>query len=93
MWKLTPGMRDNHFLDRRVYNKALAEHLGLSNFTDEQWKGFARDRGPPEGAAPLWVAAAGAEASPLALAAAEHAAGDASLGAARGISDEEIEQI
>jgi hypothetical protein len=40
-------MRDNHSLDCRVYNKALAEHLGLSKMSDEDWKGLARDRELP----------------------------------------------
>lgn len=65
VWKLSPGMRDNHFLDCRVYNKALAEHLGLSKLSDDEWKELARERGgPPEGDAPLWAAAARAPAPP-----------------------------
>jgi len=94
VWKLTPGMRDNHWLDCRVYNKALAEHLGLSKMSDEDWKGLDRERGAPEGAAPLWVAAAAAEASPLAGAAPGLAApGDVEAPPTRGVSAEEIEQI
>jgi phage terminase large subunit GpA-like protein len=93
VWRLTPGMRDNHYLDCRIYNKALAEHIGLSKMSDEDWRGLARDRGAPEGAAPLWAAMAAAEEAPLAVDVAEHAAGDTSPGRARGISAEEIEQI
>jgi len=60
VWKLTPGMRDNHFLDCRIYNKALAEHLGLSKFSDDEWKEFERERGAPGGETlPLWAATAG----------------------------------
>jgi phage terminase large subunit GpA-like protein len=94
VWKLTPGMRSNHWLDCRVYNKALAEHLGLSKFTDEEWKAFSRDRGAPDGGAPLWVAAAAAEAAPLAVPKPEPAAaGDVGPGPARGVSGEEIAEI
>ncbi len=58
VWKLTPGTRDNHWLDCRIYNKALAEHLGLSEMSDEAWKGLARERGAPEGdGLALWKAA------------------------------------
>jgi phage terminase large subunit GpA-like protein len=80
VWRLTPGMRDNHYLDCRIYNKALAEHIGLSKMSDEDWRGLARDRGAPEGAAPLWAAMAAAEEAPLAVDVAEHAAGDTSPG-------------
>ncbi|WP_316168947.1 MULTISPECIES: phage terminase large subunit family protein [unclassified Bradyrhizobium] len=40
------GNQDNHFLDCRVYNYALAEHLGLSSMTAEEWKLLARERAP-----------------------------------------------
>jgi phage terminase large subunit GpA-like protein len=40
------GNQDNHFLDCRVYNMAIADHLGLSRMTDEEWKILARDRAP-----------------------------------------------
>jgi phage terminase large subunit GpA-like protein len=64
VWKLAPGIRDNHFLDCRIYNKALAEHLGLSKLTDEEWRGLASERGAPAGGAlPLWTATSGAEAA------------------------------
>lgn len=39
---------DNHFLDCRVYNLALAEYLGLSTMTDDDWAILARRRGMPE---------------------------------------------
>ena len=32
-WRSRPGRRDNHFLDCRVYNLALADRLGLSRLT------------------------------------------------------------
>lgn len=38
----------NHFLDCRVYNLALAEYLGLSRMTADDWAVLARDRGVPE---------------------------------------------
>lgn len=40
--------RQNHFLDCRVGNKALAEYLGLSSTTPEQWSALARKRGLPD---------------------------------------------
>lgn len=56
---------DNHFMDCRVYNMALAEHLGLSIMTDAQFAALARDRGmPPSDAMPLFAAAASTEAVP-----------------------------
>src|SRR5262249_31983918 len=36
---------DNHYLDCRIGNKALAEYLGLSATTPEQWAALARARG------------------------------------------------
>lgn len=38
------GKEDNHFLDCRVGNMALADHLGLSRMTDEEWRILARER-------------------------------------------------
>jgi len=35
----------NHFHDTRIYNMAMAEALGLSTLTADQWKKIARDRG------------------------------------------------
>lgn len=39
---------DNHLLDCRVYNLALAEYLGLSSMTPEDWAEVARRRGLPD---------------------------------------------
>jgi phage terminase large subunit GpA-like protein len=44
-WKLRASERDNHWLDARVMNMALAEHLGLSSLTPVEWRGLARERG------------------------------------------------
>jgi hypothetical protein len=86
VWKLAPGIRDNHFLDCRIYNKALAEHLGLSKLSDEDWKGLARDRGAPKSQAPLWAAATGAGTVPLAVATPDLTpAGEAGPTPARGV--------
>lgn len=41
-------LRENHFLDDRVYNIAMAEYLGLSIMTDAEWAALARQRGVPE---------------------------------------------
>lgn len=44
-----PGGNPNHFLDCRVGNLALAEYLGMSSTTPEQWAKLAAIRGlPPE---------------------------------------------
>lgn len=40
------GKQDNHYLDCRVYNMAVADHLGLSSMTEEEWKTLARERAP-----------------------------------------------
>ncbi|WP_316197756.1 phage terminase large subunit family protein [Bradyrhizobium sp. SZCCHNS2002] len=40
------GTQENHFLDCRVYNMAIADHLGLSSMTEEEWKILARERAP-----------------------------------------------
>ncbi len=39
---------DNHFLDCAVYNQALAEYLGLSTMTEDEWALIARRRGVPD---------------------------------------------
>lgn len=39
---------DNHLLDCRVYNLALAEYLGLSVMTEADWSLLARRRGLPD---------------------------------------------
>lgn len=43
-----PLRADNHFLDCRVYNLALAEYLGLSSMTPDEWAALARARGLPD---------------------------------------------
>lgn len=40
--------RENHFHDCRVGNMALAEYLGLSSMTADDWAALARSRGLPE---------------------------------------------
>lgn len=44
VWKRTA---DNHFLDCRVYNLALAEYLGISTLTRDEWAEWVRLRGVP----------------------------------------------
>jgi phage terminase large subunit GpA-like protein len=39
---------ENHFLDCRVYNLALAEYLGLSSMTPDEWAVLARRHGLPD---------------------------------------------
>ncbi|GJD51096.1 hypothetical protein OPKNFCMD_3847 [Methylobacterium crusticola] len=39
---------DNHLLDCRVYNLALAEYLGLSSMSPDEWAALARARGLPD---------------------------------------------
>jgi phage terminase large subunit GpA-like protein len=46
-WRQRAGQKDNHFLDCRVYNMALAEHLGLSSLSPAEWAALARERGAP----------------------------------------------
>lgn len=43
-------LRENHFLDDRVYNIAMAEYLGLSVMTDGEWAALSKARGLPEAA-------------------------------------------
>lgn len=38
----------NHFLDCRVYNLALADYLGITRMTSDEWVQLARLRGVPE---------------------------------------------
>ncbi len=53
-WKIRGGQRDNHFLDTRIMNMALAEHLGLSSLTADEWAGLAKERGSlPDDSLPL----------------------------------------
>lgn len=46
LWAIR-GTEENHFLDCRVYNMALADHLGLSRMTEDEWKILARERAAP----------------------------------------------
>jgi phage terminase large subunit GpA-like protein len=48
IWKITSSERDNHLLDARIYNMALAEYLGLSSTTDDEWALLAKRRGMPQ---------------------------------------------
>jgi phage terminase large subunit GpA-like protein len=50
------GAQENHFLDCRVYNMAIADHLGLSSMTEEEWKVLARERAPTIKQGDLFVA-------------------------------------
>lgn len=67
-----PSRDDNHFLDCRVYATAMAEYLGLSRMTAEQWARVASTRGVPAELAdpdllapePVKIAAAAADAPP-----------------------------
>jgi phage terminase large subunit GpA-like protein len=52
VWKLRASERDNHFLDCRVYNLALAEYLGLSSITPADWARLAKERGMPASETP-----------------------------------------
>lgn len=49
VWKIRASTKDNHFLDARIYNLALAEYLGLSSLTSDEWAALAKLRGTPEG--------------------------------------------
>jgi phage terminase large subunit GpA-like protein len=40
------GNQANHWFDCRVYNMAVADHLGLSTMTEDEWKILARERAP-----------------------------------------------
>lgn len=40
-------LRENHFLDCRIYNMALAEYLGITTMTADEWAALARHRGLP----------------------------------------------
>ena len=46
VWKETKSDW-NHFLDCRVYNLALADYLGLSRMTEDEWARLAGMRGTP----------------------------------------------
>jgi phage terminase large subunit GpA-like protein len=38
------GKEDNHFLDCAIYCMALADHLGLTRMTEDEWRVLARER-------------------------------------------------
>ncbi|WP_363325396.1 terminase gpA endonuclease subunit [uncultured Methylobacterium sp.] len=48
VWKLRVSEKDNHYLDCRVYNLALAEYLGASTMAPDEWAALARARGLPD---------------------------------------------
>lgn len=47
VWKVRGG-EENHFLDCTVYNDALADYLGLSRMTTDEWAALASERCAPE---------------------------------------------
>ncbi|KAI93927.1 terminase GpA [Rhodomicrobium udaipurense JA643] len=47
VWKIK-FREENHWLDCRVYNMALAEYLGLSRMTADDWAVLAKERGVPK---------------------------------------------
>ena len=64
VWKKASSERNNHFLDCRVYNLALAEFLGLSSITPAEWAALARERGMPPADVPALFRPAPAPAPP-----------------------------
>lgn len=56
----------NHFLDCRIYNLALADYLGLSRMTADDWATLAKHRGVPLAGADLFAPAALALSTPSA---------------------------
>jgi phage terminase large subunit GpA-like protein len=64
VWKKASSERDNHFLDCRVYNLALAEFLGLSSITPAEWAALAKERGMPPADVPALFRPAPAPAAP-----------------------------
>ncbi|MEK9751735.1 MAG: terminase gpA endonuclease subunit [Rhodospirillaceae bacterium] len=53
VWQQISG-RPNHLLDARVYATAMAEHLGLTRKTRDQWAALAQRYGLPLGAGDLF---------------------------------------
>lgn len=47
IWKPRAG-EENHFLDCTIYNDALADYLGLSRMTADEWTALASERCAPE---------------------------------------------
>lgn len=41
VWTVSPGIA-NHLLDSRIYARAVAEHLGLTRMTRDQWRRLAQ---------------------------------------------------
>lgn len=54
VWDQLPG-RANHLLDCRVYAMAMAEHLGLTRLTRDQWKALAQRWHVPTAAGDLFA--------------------------------------
>ena len=46
-WAIRKG-EENHFLDCTIYNDALADYLGLSRMTSDEWAALASERCAPE---------------------------------------------
>jgi phage terminase large subunit GpA-like protein len=47
VWKKRSSQADNHLLDCRIYNLAMAEHLGLSFMTELEWAAIVARHGRP----------------------------------------------
>ena len=47
VWKQRAAKRDNHLLDARIYNLALAEYLGLPKMTADDWALLEARHGAP----------------------------------------------
>lgn len=47
VWKVRSG-EENHFLDCTIYNNALADYLGLSRLTQDEWTALAAERCAPD---------------------------------------------
>lgn len=47
VWKVRSG-EENHLLDCEIYGSALADYLGVSRMTEDQWRALAADRGVTE---------------------------------------------
>jgi phage terminase large subunit GpA-like protein len=60
IWKVR-NSNDNHLLDCRVYNLALAEHLGLSRMSSDDWATLERRRGRPSELPPPLLAVSAPE--------------------------------
>ena len=47
VWKVRAG-EENHLLDCEIYGAAMADFLGLSRMTDDEWRVLAAQRGVPD---------------------------------------------